>query len=412
LFAGNFSVCVGMSTILVTYELGAGLGHLNRLVAVAQRLKGDHSCVFALPDCALGEPIVRRAFDDKARILEGVRWPVPNDPNVRKIPTHTFADVIAIIGFNDGSRLSAKTATWHTILREVVPDLIIADFAPTLRLAIGDKLPFVVVGNGYTVPPSGQLLPPIRQWETSVSARSRANEGRLLAAVNVVRAQLRGKAIDFFSDLFSGEHTFVCTLPEFDPYRRFRCGPTLWPFNIPDIPLGPAGTQRSGPAIFVYLPANHPALSAVISALNDLKLPSGIYVSGMNPQELAKRCRHTVRIHGKPADLARVLPNTSLLIHHGGLGTAYAGLLAGVPQLVLPFNLEHSVTAKGLEHFGVAKSRTARAAAIAPGMHDLISSLMQDDQLQEAALKAARSVIARRVNDPIGEVTQACRQYL
>ena len=401
-----------MSTILVTYELGAGLGHLNRLVAVAQRLKGDHNWVFALPDRTLGEPIVRRAFGDKARVLEGARWQVPNDPNVRNIPTHTFADVIAIIGFNDGSKLSAKTAHWHSVLQEVVPNLIIADFAPTLRLAIGSKVPFVVVGNGYTVPPRGQLLPPIRPWETRVSARSRANEGRLLAAVNVVRAQLRGDAIDFFSDLFSGEHTFVCTLPEFDPYRRFRCGPTLWPFNIPDVPLGPPAAQRSGPTIFAYLPANHPALSAVISALNDLKLPSEIYVSGITAQTLAKRCHQAVRIHGKPADLAHVLPNTSLLIHHGGLGTAYAGLLAGVPQLVLPFNLEHSITAAGLEHFGVAKSRPARAAAVATDMRILISSLLQDAQRQEAAIKAARDLSVRRIADPISEVVQACHQHL
>src|SRR5262249_9708319 len=322
-----------MSTILVTYELGAGLGHLNRLVAVAKRLQGEHNWVFALPDRALGEPIVRRVFGDKARVLEGVHWPVPNDPNLRKIATHTFADVIAIIGFDDSGKLSAKTTHWHAIFRQVAPNLIIADFAPTLRLAIGDKLPFVVVGNGYTVPPRGRLLPPIRHWETKVSALSRANEARLLTAVNIVRTQLHGKAIDFFSDLFSGEHTFVCTLPEFDPYQRFRCAPTLWPFNIPDVPLGPPVAQRSGPTIFVYLPANHPALSSVISALNDVTVLSGIYVPGMSAQVLAKRCGQTVRIHGKPADLAQVLPNTSLLIHHGGLGTAYAGLLAGVPQL-------------------------------------------------------------------------------
>jgi UDP:flavonoid glycosyltransferase YjiC (YdhE family) len=412
LFARNFGVYVAMSTILVTYELGAGLGHLNRLVAVSQRLQGDHIWVFALPDRALGEPIVKRAFGDKAHVLEGVCWPVPNDPNIRKIPTHTFADVIAIIGFNDGDRLSAKTTHWRTILQDVVPNLIIADFAPTLRLAIGGKLPFVVVGNGYTVPPRGQLLPPIRHWETSVSALSRANEARLLAAVNVVRAQLRGEAIDFFSDLFSGEHTFVCTLPEFDPYRRFRCGPTLWPFNIPDVALGPPSVQRAGPPIFVYLPANHPALWAVISALNDLKIPSGIYVAGMTAQELAKRCSPTVRVHAKPADLAHVLPNTWLLIHHGGLGTAYAGLLAAVPQLVLPFNLEHSITAAGLEHFGVAKIRTARAAAVATDMRDLISSLLQDGQLQQAAIKAAQNLGVRRVADPISEVVQACQQHL
>ena len=401
-----------MSTILVTYELGAGLGHLNRLVAVAQRVQGDHNWVFALPDRALGEPIVRRAFGDKARVLEGVQWPAPSDPNVRKIPTHTFADVIAIFGFHDGGRLTAKTAQWHTILQEVMPHLIIADFAPTLRLAIGNKVPVVVVGNGYTVPPPGQLLPPIRHRETSIPALSRANEGRLLAAVNVVRARLRGEAIDFFSDLFSGGHTFVCTLPEFDPYRRFRRGPNLWPFNIPDVPLGPPVVQRRGPRIFVYLPANHPALPSAISALNDLKLASEIYVSGMTAHELAKRCSQTVRIHSKPADLAQVLPNTSLLIHHGGLATAYAGLLAGVPQLVLPFNLEHSITAAGLEQFGVGKSRTATAAAVATDTRDLISSLLQDGHLQEAALKVARNLTARRVIDPISEVVEACQQHL
>src|SRR5262249_17163530 len=187
----------------------------------------------------------------------------------------------------------------------------------------GGKVPFVVLGSGYTVPPASQLLPPIRPWETGVPALSRAMEGRLLAAVNVVREQLRGEAIDFFSDLFSGEHTFVCTLPEFDPYRRFRRGSTVWPLNIPHVPLGlPVNQRSSGPPIFVYLPAVHPALPRVISALNDLKLPSKIYVLGMPAEVLAKHCSRTVRIYSKPADLGRVLPNASLLIHHGGLSTS------------------------------------------------------------------------------------------
>jgi hypothetical protein len=48
-----------MATILFTYEFGAGLGHLNRLLAVATRLTG-HRLVFALPDMALGRAVVER----------------------------------------------------------------------------------------------------------------------------------------------------------------------------------------------------------------------------------------------------------------------------------------------------------------------------------------------------------------
>ena len=47
-----------------------------------------------------------------------------------------------------------------TILQEAAPDLIIADIAPTLRLAVGGKVPMIVVGNGYTVLPRGRVSPP------------------------------------------------------------------------------------------------------------------------------------------------------------------------------------------------------------------------------------------------------------
>ena len=48
------------------------------------------------------------------------------------------------------------------------------------------------------------------------------------------------------------------------------------------------------------------------------------------------------------------MPAARLVIHHGGLSTAVAALLAGTPQLILPWNLEHLVTARGVEAAGVA----------------------------------------------------------
>src|SRR5262249_57927886 len=113
------------------------------------------------------------AFGDKARVLEGIRWRII-DPNFREIYEHTFAEIGASFGLDDHRRLSAKMAYWHTILQGVVPNLVIADFAPTLRLAIGGKVPFVVLCSAYTVPPPNQLFPPPRPSVTRGPALTRA----------------------------------------------------------------------------------------------------------------------------------------------------------------------------------------------------------------------------------------------
>ena len=50
-----------------------------------------------------------------------------------------------------------------------------------------------------------------------------------------------------------------------------------------------------------------------------------------------------------------------LLIHHGGLSTATAGLLAGTPQVLLPRHLEHHVTGYRLFKLGTGVNFTATA---------------------------------------------------
>ena len=414
-----------MSTILFTYEFGSGLGHVNRLVAVARRLEaeGDHRLVFALPDMRLGAGPVAKVFADRAETRQGIAWPGPGDIDAaRRVATHTFADVLRLFGYTDPVRLLAAAREWRTLVEEVRPDLIVADFAPTLRLALGNAVPTVVVGNGYTVPPAGRPLPPLRPWEDVVPPTSRAAEGDLLAAVNRVRSGLSGPGIDHVADLFQGtkgvdprrlepEPTFVCTFSEFDPYGRHRAGPVTSPFNIPAISAGPAATVRKGPAVFVYLTADHPALGSVLSVLNGLDLPVRLYVSGIGPGALASRCQPHVGILTKPADFARLLPRTRLLIHHAGLGTAYAGLAAGTPQLVLPLNLEHLITARGLAQAGTA-TVIAGGAADEAGIGNAIAAMLSDHALSAKALEQAVRVARMRDADPLAGVVAACLSCL
>jgi hypothetical protein len=67
-----------------------------------------------------------------------------------------------------------------------------------------------------------------------------------------------------------------------------------------------------------------------------------------------------------PPALAELLPRVRLVVHHAGLGTAHAALLAGTPQVVLPERLEHRVTAQALWGLGVAAAPGPGAAAVAP----------------------------------------------
>lgn len=401
-----------MPRILLAYEFGSGLGHLNRLVAVARRLGEGNEFVFALPDLKLAEPVLAQAFGTAATLRAGVVWPAPSDPAARLVPTLTFADVVQLFGYGEGARLLGATQRWRAILDETRPDLIVADFAPTLRLAVGDAIPSVVVGNGYTVPPPGRPLPPMRSRETIVPPASRAAEGTLMAAVNRVRGRIGGAAVDHFADLFSGTETFVCTIPEFDPYAAWRTGPTTWPFNIPTISPGPPAAQRSGPAIFVYLPASHPLLDATLAALDALGHKAWIYVAGTDPRTLAAHCKRHIGFLTKPADFAQVLPQVRLLIHHAGLGTAYAGLAAGTPQLVLPLNLEHLITSRGLLAAGVAQgfggSEGPDEAALRARITDL---LVEPTWMDKAAVAAARLAKARDA-DPLGAVLAACERLL
>lgn len=397
-----------MATILFTYEFGAGLGHLNRLLSVAKLLR-DHRCVFVLPDVPLGRDSVLKALGAETEVRQGDVWAAPNDPNARRVPTHTFADVIRLFGFHDVGRLERKVRGWVALLDEIRPDLIVADFAPAVRLAAQGRFPMVVVGNGYTVPPEGRLLPPMRPWEEAVPAQSRAHEGELITAVNTVRGGSSGPPVDYVSDLFQGDATFVCTLSEFDPYRSCRSTAPLWPFNVPVIS---PEEEDERDVVFAYFQAGHPALNNVLAALSLAGRRAEVFVQSADPRMLASRCSRNVGLHTKPANFASVLPRSSLLVHHAGLGTAYSGLIAGVPQVVLPVNLEHAITTAGLGAFGVARAVSVTPPPTPEQLASSFAEVLRSDGYRVAARQAAASLQQRRDPASVERVVEACRGFL
>ena len=379
-----------MARILFVYEFGAGLGHLSILSAVARPFVREHQVAFAGPDLPLATSYLTPLFGEAIRVHQAPRWS-PAEARIREVGTfcHTLAETLYLFAFDEEIRLRLACDTWSRIVEAERPDVVVADSAPTARLALEAKVPMVVVGTGYTVLPGSRVLPSLRPWQREVTPRSRSVEARICASVNDQRTTSRGKPVDYLGDLFRGDATFVSTLPEFDPYAAFRGSDPYVPFAIPDSAIGRPFADRTGTPIFAYLPGVHPAVPPVIEALNEIDHASRLYVSNVDPAKVARLCRSHVRIHATPVDLSTILPECKVVIHHAGLGTTLSAMVAGTPQLTLPAMLENQITGEGLERSG---SSINLQIPPVPAKDDIVSrvrTLIADPRFEKAGHDSA-----------------------
>jgi UDP:flavonoid glycosyltransferase YjiC (YdhE family) len=346
-----------MARVLVAWEFGGGMGHLTGVVALAvELLHRGHAVALAVPQPERARPLLRERLADPGRVdlLQGIGWSAFQEVGGRpagQVPTLTLADVMMLFGWDDPKNIGPRMRAWENLVAGWKPDLAIADFAPALRLAMQGRLPMAMMGTGYSIPPAGRLLPPIRPWQQTVAAYSRANEGAALASVNRLRQALRMPAVDFLADAFHGDQSYPCTIPAFDPYRAYRQEATLPPHNIDPIEPGPPLPERPG-AVLVHLPAGHRLLSPALWACHRRGLTAEVVLRGGG--DLPDGPPPGVHLHTAYVDLAERLPAVRACVHHGGLGLSYAAAMAATPQLLLTEKLEHRITATALAEVGTA----------------------------------------------------------
>jgi rhamnosyltransferase subunit B len=80
---------------------------------------------------------------------------------------------------------------------------------------------------------------------------------------------------------------------------------------------------------------------------------------------------------------SRLLPRSAALVHHGGIGTAFQALAAGIPQLIVPLFLDQPDNARRLRQLGVA-------ATVRPGAYQPRNVCRQLDSLLRSTEVAAR----------------------
>lgn len=322
--------------VLLGWELGGGQGHIQRLLALATKLelKGF-------------EPI----FALKSYNIKGTSFPkriafAPRLPFQGRRESYTFADILDNFGFGNANFLRSHLQAWQSVLEEVKPKLIIADYAPGLVLA-ARGIPTVVVGECFTVPPPVEVFPQLVFPAPPESTQRQELVSKTVREIMQIDVPL--------GQLLNGDISFIFGIPELDPYRHLRSHVEY--VGLHNTPIPPNLHSRDGVA-WAYLSDNYPHRDLI---------------------------KQTLRPEFSFKPLTEVLAGKSLAIHHGGLTTSITCLLAGIPQLVLPMHLEQRLNAIALFQLGVSKTVTQLTWS------SLLASQAQTYELTSATKTKAQS---------------------
>ncbi len=163
-----------MSRILFTWELGLNLGHLARLLPVAQRLKADgHALLVATRDIKAAATVLAPAG------IPFVQAPYLSQGIALKDRASGYADILLSQGWSDRLVLHGLTHAWLNLFRLFIPERLILDYSPTVSLAARiARLPTVLVGNGFELPPATDPLPPFPGFSWATPRQSGGIRGR------------------------------------------------------------------------------------------------------------------------------------------------------------------------------------------------------------------------------------------
>jgi UDP:flavonoid glycosyltransferase YjiC (YdhE family) len=358
-----------MATVLLTWELGGGLGHLMNLRPVAaELLRRGHRVFAALRDLSLA----REILGDSGVVY--LQAPFKHQRMQEIHPCCTFAHILHNIGFSNVDELTTMTGAWRQLFEHVRADLIVFDHSPTALLAArGWQARKALIGTHFFSPPDISPLPNLRNWLPVDAARLLADEHRILANMNAMLARSNEPPLQRVAELFASvDENFLLSFAELDCYARPRDVNYLgmWSANIGDPPQWPPGMGRK---VFGYLKP-FPELHQLLHALSRVPNPTLIYAPGIDPRLRAQFQSEHLRFADGPVEMSQAARECDLAILNGTFASTTAMLLAGKPALHIPIFLEQATNARAVEHLGAGICAPPNnPAAIVAGMRCLLA---------------------------------------
>lgn len=384
-------------TVLFAWELGDGLGHVSRLIKIAERLRGQGvRCRFLVRNLELAGRAVQSAGFDVLQApiarVEPIRGPDGTQPV-------TVGDILGAIGFASAERLAPLVGAWASAIDLVAPDLVVTDYAPTANLALyGGPIPWIPIGDGFTLPPfATERFLPFRK------ARPAFDERHLLETIAGVQAGRRRPAVERLPTLFEGTRRYVVTLPELDPWHRVRTSPGIGPIAPPPQPV----ESQPENAYFAYLSAAYAFTGRVLEGLLASGRPGSVFVRDSAPAQRDAWRRQGLTVWDEPQSMQRMAERAAAIVHHAGVGTSEQVLGLGRPQLLIPRHFEQFANTDALGRIGVAVSLRGGGKFAPADVGQALGMLVDGDRFRARAAAFARELASRPAN-ALDTVAAAC----
>lgn len=353
-----------MARILFAWEMGGGIGYVDRLSQVATALEDEgHEPVFVVRDLiGTAEYFARKPWIVMQSPM-AVGLLHPTQPSF--VPG-SYADLLAVNNFANAEHLFRLAQAWHMLFLALQPALIVAEYAPVASLAAYGRIPVISMGHGYILPPPNLNEFPI----FDPSAQRFAPPEKMVEAVRAVQQRLGGAVADTVPAVIGGTRHFVTAFAETDPYVSFRSQPNAGPLDSIPLPVAPAGQ----PSFYAYLSATHPQLRMILQSLVECGLPGAVHIKRITPEIRQYLSERKVHVFDRPPPLAEVTRGAHVVVHHGGAATLAAAMGAGRPQMLWPEVADQQVSANTVDRLGItvhARRRLTSAAQAARAMREL-----------------------------------------
>lgn len=397
-----------MPKIVFAWEAGENFGHLAKDIPVALRLRDSGASVQFIVKrldiaCAL---LTRHGFEYFQAPASARRFTIDG-----KARTHS--EWFGKLGYWDSHNLMGQVRAWKALFRVLDPDVVVSDFSPTSLLAARiDRVPAVLFGTGFEVPPALAPMP----WRSCDETEDRRlmvdTERRSLAAINDLFERSDTRPIGSISDLFRNLPRCLTTFAELDHYVSFGFARDAKEFigHVTHAkPATPALAPQAGrkPSVFVYLRPFVPGLECVLEALASLDVHASCHIPELAP---GVRARHAGKLEflERPLDVNTGLDAFDLVINYAGAGMVSEALARGIPMLLLPCHNEQNLTAAAAERLGAAL--VLRDPQDANGVARSIEALLAAGSTWKTC--AGRYRHDHRDHDPSAAVEQAARTIL